>query len=179
MSWHAALPWDWARRTYLSFRGRFFSKEPPEGPFLRVDAAPAELERLLGERGFAPQWGLSYDKGEDVNLAFQFYDDRRITAPRADLSRLLHRLTGGRLGSVTEEPVEWWQDHVRGWDRGDRLYLLAHQEPSARHEDSAHIAGVGFHAGKGLAALQFHLEEAGVSYGRVTGPLPVPVEETW
>lgn len=170
MAWHAAIPWDWWRRTYLAMRGRFFSKHPPAEGYLRVDAPLDELAVVLGHEGYAPQDTLSYDKGETLNLAFQYWDDRGIFAPRADLSRTLHGLTGGRLGSITEEPVEWWQIHVRAWVIDGVVYLTAHFEPSARHEDSAHINGVGFDHVAGVRRLKQLLDEHGIGYVPVGEP---------
>lgn len=167
MSWHSVIPWDWWRQEYLRLVGRFFSKEPASGPYIRVDLDRREIEEHFGGLFYAPQETLSYDKGEDVNLARQYYESRGMFAPVASLGRFVYQMTGGRLGMVFEKEVVWWQNHIRGYDYDGYLYLTAHDEPSARHEDSAHLEGVGMSREKGMKQLEEDLRELGIKYAVV------------
>lgn len=172
MSWHSVIPWDWWRQEYLRMIGRYFSRDPPDGTYLRVDLSQREVDRSLGEIFYAPQETLSYDKEEDLNLARQYYDSRGTYAPVASLGRLIFHLSGGRYGMIIEKEVVWWQNHIRGYVLEDGLYLTAHDEPSARHEDSAHIEGIGHSREKGLDQLRIDLDGLDIEY-EVTEGKPV------
>lgn len=159
-TWHASLPWDSLRRRFLTFRRRRFQAPPREGPYLVVDVGPDRVRRVLGAQGYAPQWTLSYDKGEDCNLARIVHSPSGHEVPRATWGNALRRLTGGDLAT---EFVEWWQTHVRGYELdGGGVALTAHWEPSAMHEDSAHLDGVGFETGIAMDAVGEVLADADI-----------------
>lgn len=122
---YGRLPFDLIRRLYRRFRKRFFTIDKPDGEYYVVDASIEDLRFILGTRSFAPNWEWSYDKGEDLNLS--------------------------RVKIEMGDEIEWWQYHVRAWERdGGLVELRCHWEPSPTEHPDAHIDGTGFSVGRGM-----------------------------
>lgn len=88
---------------------------------LVIDGTKSQIVRLFGENGFTPNWKHSGNfKGENLNLARQFYDDH------------------------PNEDFVWWQIHIRGWVRDDGLFeVSAHYEPHPIQHPHEHMEGTG------------------------------------
>lgn len=165
-TWHASIPWDSLRRSILALRSWRFKAPPREGPYVVVDASLLECRRVLGAAGYVPQHALSYDKGEDLNLAREVRQSSEHRVATATWCNAARRATG--LGDLETEPVEHWQYHVRGYELDDgRVALTAHWEPSARLEDSAHLAGVGFETSRAMDELRGELTAARIVWETV------------
>jgi hypothetical protein len=109
-----------------------------------VDAGLDEIRHALGRQSWAPNWEYSYYKrGEDLNLARVEYGSEPI-----------------RVGTG----VDWWQAHVRGWERDDVVVLRAHYEPEPTEHPKAHLDGVGHSIETGMQRLRDALDAAGIGY---------------
>lgn len=129
------------RRLVVSARGRFFTRPKPPEPALVVDRTTDEVERVLGEAHFAPNWDMSFAYfGEVVNL-------RRVEyVPDHSL------------------PYHWWQVHVRGYHHPKGLELTAHFETNPSEYPDAHVDRVGIDVPRGLETLRTVLDGADVGY---------------
>lgn len=136
------LPWNLLKRWYRLARLEWFTVGRHSGEYLVVDMEVGEVERLLGSLHFAPNWEFSYHKrGEDLNLARVSY------------------------AGAGPDGVEWWQDHVRGWDLGDgRTALKAHWEPEPTESPRVHARGALQERESGMDALRHVLSQEGVEY---------------
>ncbi|WP_254769183.1 hypothetical protein [Salinilacihabitans rarus] len=133
------------RRFVLSVRGRFFTRPKPAEPAVLVPRSADEVERLLGERHFEPNWDLSFAYfGEVCNLR--------------------------RVEYVADHPTgyEWWQVHVRGYHHPEGIELTAHFETDPSESPDAHVDRVGIDVERGLAALERTLDAADVGYRRLS-----------
>ncbi|EMA28457.1 hypothetical protein [Halobiforma nitratireducens] len=129
------------RRLFLSARGRFFTRPKPPEPAIVVDLTVDEVERLLGEEHFAPNWDLSFAYfGEVCNLR--------------------------RVEYVADHPLgyRWWQVHVRGYHHPDGIELTAHFETNPSESPDAHVDRVGIDVPRGLKSLRDVLEAHNVPY---------------
>lgn len=130
-----------ARRLALSVRGRFFTRPKPLEPAVLVPRPVEEVERLLGERHFEPNWDLSFAYfGEVLNLR--------------------------RVEYVADRPrgFEWWQVHVRGYRHPEGIELTAHFETDPSEYPDAHVERVGIDIEHGLDELKAVLDDADVEY---------------
>lgn len=140
------LPSDTIQFLIREIRKRFFAGDPPSGRHLLVEAPLEEIEAALGRQSYAPNWEFSYYKrGEVLNLARVVHEERTAK---------------GRT-------YEWWQTHVRGWDRPDGIALHGHWELEPTERANDHLEGVGFDAKRGMANLQDALERSALSYTEV------------
>ena len=140
------LPSDTIQFLIREIRKRFFAGDPPSGRHLLVEAPLEEIEAALGRQSYAPNWEFSYYKrGEVLNLARVVHEERTAK---------------GRT-------YEWWQTHVRGWDRPDGTALHGHWELEPTERANDHLEGVGFDAKRGMANLQDALERSALSYTEV------------
>ena len=140
------LPSDTIQFLIREIRKRFFAGEPPSGRHFLVEAPLEEIEAALGRQSYAPNWEFSYYKrGEVLNLARVVYEER----------------------TAEGRPVEWWQTHVRGWDRPDGIALHGHWELEPTERANDHLEGVGFDPKRGMANLQEALERSALSYTEV------------
>jgi len=121
--WHYDLPWNSVRSGYRWMRRTFFTVSKPDGPYFVVDADLDELRELFGVRSHAPNWEFSYNyQGEDLNLARVFYDPNR-----------------------GPDGVDWWQYHVRAFERDDGLVeFTGHVEPEPTEHAKPHLRGTGY-----------------------------------
>ncbi|ELY56737.1 hypothetical protein C491_12060 [Natronococcus amylolyticus DSM 10524] len=129
------------RRLLLSARGRFFTRPKPLEPALLVSLSSSDVERLLGEHHFAPNWDMSFAYfGEVCNLR--------------------------RVEYVADHPsgYEWWQVHVRGYHHPEGLELTAHFETDPSESPDAHVDRIGIDIDRGLEELESVLEANGVAY---------------
>jgi len=142
------IPWHLVKTTWANIRKRWFTVEPPSGDYILVDEPIEELEEIFGVAFFAPNWETSYNyRGEDLNLARVFYDDR------------LHK----NFPNVDSDVV-WWQIHVRGWREGNKTALNAHREAEATEHPEEHINGYGFAGHRGTEAIERFLLRRGIEY---------------
>ncbi len=138
------LPFKLIRSVYRGVRKTLLTKPRPDGEYLVVTKRVPYLERLLGQHSYAPNWELSYNyRGEDLNLA-------RVTYDR-----------------FAETDVWWWQTHVRGWERGGKVWLHAHYEPEPVENPRRHMTGVE-HDVDGNEQLARVLNDVEVSFERRT-----------
>ena len=152
MAWHARLPWDWVRHAYRSFRRSWFTRNRPEYHEYIVVAddidglVPAERTVLsvLGRESWSPNWEFSYNyRGEDINLAHVFYDDREVDGDR----------------------YTWWQDHMRGWVHHDgSVWLTGHRELEPTEHAVGHLNAVGFDKDPAMAHGMNVFDTAGIAY---------------
>lgn len=144
-TWHSRLPWSRLRSWYRSLRRAFFStSEPTHRPAVTVATDLDTLRRELGRRSFAPNWEYSYHKrGEDLNLAQVVYAPHPV-----------------RVGTG----LEWFQTHVRGWERDGVVVLRAHWEPEPTEHPKPHLDGVGHSLDGGMERLKQTLDELGLEY---------------
>ncbi|WP_293030801.1 hypothetical protein [Natronococcus sp.] len=129
------------RRLFLAARGRFFTRPKPLEPALLVSLSSSEVERLLGEHHFAPNWDMSFAYfGEVCNLR--------------------------RVEYVADHPsgYEWWQVHVRGYHHPEGVELTAHFETDPSESPDAHVDRVGIDVDRGLEELESVLEASDVAY---------------
>lgn len=145
--WHEHLPWTRLKKWYAYGRRRWFSAHRPVGEYYRVDVTIDELERRLGRQGFTPNdlWSY-YKKGEDLNVASDFYRE------------------------FDEHDPVWWQDHIRAWEVDGIVDVGAHFEPAPEPHPDAHLAGVGFNRPWGMDRLQEDLDDVGVGFEVVEWP---------
>lgn len=136
-TWHGDLPWRELLRAYRWVRRLGFTKTRPGGPYVRTTVPLDTLRELLGGTGYAPGWKFSYDKGEDLNLAWVYHD---------------------------ANSGEWRQVHVRVWDDGEHRYLSAHDELTPEEHPKAHLQGDGFDRDEGIAQLQADLGALAVPF---------------
>jgi hypothetical protein len=138
------VPFDAIRYGFRELRKLLFRASRPSGEYLVVDRSVAEIEQVLGERSFAPNWEFSYyERGEVLNLARVVYERQ----------------------SVDGTEYRWWQTHVRGWrNEADELELHGHWELEPTESGNAHIDGVGFDFERGMETLRSFLDEADVDY---------------
>lgn len=133
------------RRIVLSVRGRFFSRAKPLEPSVIVSLGEHEVQRVLGHRHFASNWDMSFAYfGEVLNLR--------------------------RVEYVVDHPTgyEWWQIHVRGYHHPEGLELTAHFETDPSETPDAHVDRIGIDIDRGLEELIAVLENADVSYRRLS-----------
>lgn len=129
------------RRLLVAARGRFFTRPKPLESAFVVDREVEELERLLGEAHFEPNWDLSFAYfGEVLNL-------RRVVY-------------------AADHPLgyRWWQVHVRGYHHPEGVELTAHFETDPSEYPDAHVDRVGIDVDRGLEVLREVLEERDVEY---------------
>lgn len=156
-SWHSKIPWDLAKQLYYQFRVDHFSAEPPDWGYTTIKATEKEILLKMGSLSYAPNgnW-LSYDKGEDINLA------RVVSIPWDSLNDSVQEEILEYQGEA-EGDVTWWQFHFRAWDQGDGTYKVnGHVELEPWTSDSAHIDGVGFHNKRGIRKLVEDMEEVNI-----------------
>ena len=140
------LPSDAIRFLVRELRKRFFAGNPPSGRHFLVDASLDGIEAALGRQSYAPNWEFSYYKrGEVLNLARVVHEERTVDGRR----------------------YEWWQTHVRGWNRPDGIALHGHWELEPTEHANDHLDGVGFDSERGLSNLQAALEQSALSYAEV------------
>lgn len=136
------LPLKLFRAVYRDVRKTLFTKPRPRGAYLVVPHDVSYVERLLGQHSYAQNWVLSYNyRDEDLNLARVRYD------------------------MIEGTDVQWWQTHVRGWERDGAVWLKAHYEPEPVKNPKAHLRGVAndVDADERVARV---LEESQVSFER-------------
>lgn len=129
---------------YRWVRKNFFEEPRPRGRYLVIeDADIEEVRQSLGQYSFSPNWEQSYFKGEDLNLARIYYDER----------------------SSGDQTIEWWQNHIRGFIHSDgSLWIQAHDEPEPTEYPYAHLDGVGHSTQKGLEEAALYIERIGFNY---------------
>lgn len=145
MTWHASIPWKSVRMLYRHFRKKFFTTPRPTGPYYRVNASKEDIIDYFGRGSWSPNWEFSYHKkGEDINLAYVFYDPD-VAGP------------------------DWWQYHLRGWQvEGDVYDLRCHFEPEPTEHPKAHLEGTKYAIGEGMRELRRNLEGMGAEYAKYT-----------
>jgi hypothetical protein len=147
-TWHGGLPWDRLRQWYRRLRRALFSTPEPTGrPAITTDVSLEELREALGERSWAPNWEYSYHKrGEDLNQSLVLYWADHDHTDKDD------------------DPIVWWQSHVRGWVRDGAVVLRAHWEPEPTEYPQAHLKGVGHDVQRGMDDLRVELDDLDISY---------------
>jgi hypothetical protein len=116
----ATLPWRALRRTIYALRRRFFSVERPDRDPAVIDTSLDDVHDRLAEASYNPGWPLSYHYyGEDLNARRYYYDPTR--------------------------PHPHRQLHIRGFETGDGVELVAHEEPAPEHHPRAHLKEVDMH----------------------------------
>lgn len=160
-TWHDALPWTRIFALEQLLRKTLFITPRPEGTYLYVPSATTdELRPLLGRSFFRPNDKFSYfERGEDLNLARTYYDERPVDG-------------------VT---YRWWQDHVRGWDQPDgSSWYHPHDELTPQQNPKGHIDGIGFNEAHGFTTLEAVLENHYASARREwTRPTPETRRGAW
>jgi len=160
--WHRDIPWKAVMGGYRWFRRQFFQAPRPETRYWKVGLPPTpgalnaerrqaqvnRLTRAFGSHAWAPGWRYSYDKGEDLNLRYVYYEKR------------------------DEHPdVQWWQDHLRVWVQEDgTAHLGAHYEPKPEEHPKAHLDGVGWDRKRAMSDVATILGAEGIDYERIEWP---------
>lgn len=155
-TWHRDLPYREAMRLYRWFRRQLFSVPRSHTWYWEVtlpgnESRQAQLDRFtraFGTHAWAPGWRYSYDKGEDLNLRYVYYEER------------------------PEHPdVQWWQDHLRVWLQDDgTAHLGAHYEPKPEEHPKPHLDGVGFERDRAMDDVATILQAEGIDYERINWP---------
>jgi len=139
VEWVSQLPWRAIRHLYRVLRRRFFRDTRSEVPTLRLTAGVEEIQRVLGQRHFEPNWEFSaYYAGEDLNV-------RRV--------------------SHTDRELPWWQTHVRGFETATGVELDPHWEPEPTQHPDAHLADDAYiEFDPAIDTVTAVLDEAGLGY---------------
>lgn len=136
---HAKIPWRHVRLLFWSLRSSLYRRDP-EQTSLRAECSLDELRRVLGEVHFTNAWELSYDKGEDLNMRRPEYRD---------------------------DEWEWYQTHVRGYERDGGVEIAVHTELEPSEYPTQHLHNVNFTRDEGIQAIESILTLAGVSAKRI------------
>lgn len=125
-----SVPWRKVLSVYFLLRSIFFTKKTPSSKGIYVDMGRDEIKKLFLKDFFNGRWMFSYNKrGEDLNVRREYFDEE-------------YNWPGRQL-------------HVRGYEVGDGMFLLPHEEVApdgdneyiSRREKShqdAHIDGEEF-----------------------------------
>lgn len=142
--WHRDLPWSNIRLAYRWMRRNYFQVDRQEGKHLVIPASEiGRVEPALGQFSFAPNWEQSYYKGEDINLARVYYDERVID----------------------DQEIRWWQTHARGFIHPDgSMWIRGHDEPEPTEYPVAHLDGIDYDIQKGLEDIAMYLDQSGIPY---------------
>jgi len=130
--------WRYAKRLFGIVRHTLFTVGGT-GTQITTDATLDEVRRALGARHFTNSWELSYRyEGEDLNMRRPEYKD---------------------------DEYEWYQLHVRGFEREDGgVDLTAHMELEPTAHPYKHIAEEQFSLNAGVHMLGSVLDDAGIEY---------------
>lgn len=144
--WHRDLPWQTIRLSYRWMRRNYFQVDRQEGEYLVVPASEiGRIEPALGQFSFAPNWEQSYYKGEVINLARVYYDERVFD----------------------DETILWWQTHARGFLHDDgSMWIRGHDEAEPTEYPVPHLDGVDYSIEKGLNDIAMYLDQAGILFDR-------------
>lgn len=157
-TWHADVPWKILKKIYYSFRNKYFSANPPSRGYTHVAATEDELLEKLGSIHYAPDgsW-MSYDKGEEINLA-------KVESVKWDNvpSAVRKELESYPSVAGEEEPITWWQTHLRAWKTEDGFKINGHWELEPFSHSSAHIDEIGYSDRRGLRNIVSDLESLSI-----------------
>jgi len=129
--------WRLIRRGFDAIRTRFFSVDV-QNEQMKVDVSLEELRETLGRRHYTNSWELSYEyNGEDLNMRTPVYK---------------------------EDEYNWYQHHVRAFERDGDVYVHSHVELEPTEHPYEHINEIGYSNSEGIDRMKQVIDNAGIKY---------------
>ena len=133
------IPLELIKLAFWNIRSQFFTKDEP-GMQLRVYGHLDEIHRAFGKAHFTGAWELSYNLGEDLNMRRPEYE---------------------------KDEYEWYQTHVRVYDRGQHCEINVHYELCPTEHPDGHISEINMTREPGLQNTKDILDEVGIEWEEI------------